>query len=631
MRAYLAALRDRAHYAAMAVLAISLCYCVYLIFLGGGKNELQERTGAVSILIADFDNTTGDSLFTDTLEQAMQVGLEGAPFISAYSRDSAEVVASAMQDAGDVLDIDTARRVSLQEGINVVLTGGINEDQGKFSLYVRAINAQGGEVLASAEADVIDRPDILNTIGVLANEIRVELGDQTLGAEDTEVTESFSAGNLEAAQAYGHAQSLQYRGRYAEAMEYYRRAIEHDPDLGRAHSGLALSAFSLGQTDVSDHHWDRALATLDTMSERERLRTLGLYYSIVQRDFEKSIETYETLVERYPADDTAHNGLAVQYFFTLDFDRALEHGGHLLEIYPNNVMGRSNYALYAMYASQFDRAVDAAHRVRELDENYFKAWLPIAMHALADRDINGAAAAYEAMADAGERGTLTSMLGLADVSIFAGDTAAAQEHLQAGIDLATETGSQYFRSTFLVARAEAEFLDGNISAALATMDEAMATASGLPQQVPAALLFIKAGARDRAAAIGERLLIEPQSQSRAYGNMIAGLLALESGDSVTAIDAMYSGIEIADLWMLRLQLGCVYLEAGYPAEALEELNEASARIGEATSVFLDDLPTWRYTAELSGLLDQAKRETAALAMYRRRSADERLSSANTSH
>ena len=93
------------------------------------------------------------------------------------------------------------------------------------------------------------------------------------------------------------------------------------------------------------------------------MRTLGLYYSVVSRNYDKAIETYETLVEKYPADDTAHNGLAVQYFYALDFQKAQEQGSVLLDLYPNSVMGRSNFALYAMYASDFDRAVAEAAEV----------------------------------------------------------------------------------------------------------------------------------------------------------------------------------------------------------------------------------------------------------------------------
>ncbi len=603
----------RSHFIAASVLAVALAGSLFPITGRAGSGEILETNGPVSILIADFENNTGDELFTDTLEQAMQIGLEGAPFISAYSRHSALRVASTLQPGGSVLNETTARLVSVHEGIGLVVTGRIEEDNGGYSLFVRAIDPRLGEVLATAEVVAGDRMEVLSAVDRLADDIREELGDRSGGTERPQITESFFASNLEAAQAYAQAQSLQYRGRYEEAMEHYRRALEHDPDLGRAHSGLALSAFSLGQTDISDHHWERALATLDTMTERERLRTLGLYYSIVTRDFERAIMTYEMLVKRYPADDTAHNGLAVQYFFALQFDNALEQGGRLLEIYPNNVMGRSNYALYAMYASDFERAVEQAERVRQMDETYFKAWLPIAMNALVEGNLDSAAFAYENMASANPSGQLTSTLGMADMSIFSGDTATAHKHLESGIAAATDAGSQYFLSTFLIARAETEFLAGNPTAAIESIDEALKTAEGLPRQVPAAVLLIKSGRLERAREIADALSADVQPQNRAYGNLIAGLIALESGDASSAVGAINAGIEVADLWLLRFYLGCVYLEAGRPAEALDTLIEANDRIGEATSVFLDDLPTWRYTAELPYWLARAQQELGMVA------------------
>jgi len=52
------------------------------------------------------------------------------------------------------------------------------------------------------------------------------------------------------------------------------------------------------------------------------------------------------------------------------------------------------------------------------------------------------------------------------------------------------------------------------------------------------------------------------------------------------------------LWLGRFHLGIIYLEAGDPANALSQFEICEARIAEVSSVFLDDMPTWRYTAPL---------------------------------
>jgi len=591
----------------IGVLVVALGFSVYLNFTGS-RSVVVTAIEPISVLIADFDNKTGDELFDGTLEQALQIGLESAPFITGYRRDAARKLAGMLQTPTGILDEATARLVSVREGVKLVMAGGIEEDNGSYTLYVRAVDPTGGEVLASVEVDAKSKLDVLAAIGTLAGDLREALGENSLDRQKLITSETFTAKSLEAAHAYSKAQSLQYVGKYEEAMEFYRLALEHDPDFGRAYSGLALSANSLGQTDNADQLWQKALSMLGTMTERERLRTLGLYYSLVTRNFRKAIETYELLVEKYPADDTAHNGLAVQYFYSLDFASALEEGRVLLDIYPSSVMGRSNYALYAMYAGDFATAIDEAQEVRKLDPTYFKAWLPIAMNELAKGDIDAAGQAYDAMAEASGRGALTAALGHADVAMFVDDAPAAIASLRKGIELSEAAGSQYYLATHYIVLAEAYLASGNKPEASAAIATALDTSGGLSRQVPAALMYVETGEIEKAAEIATGLSASLQPQSRAYGSLITASIALQNKDYIAAIDAVNAGIVFSDLWLLRLTLGRAYFYAGFFAEALDEFISVGERQGEATSVFLDDLPTYRYLSALPYWQARAEQE-----------------------
>ena len=581
----------------IGVLAVALSFSVYLNVSNKGS-VIDEVIEPISVLIADFDNRTGDELFDGTLEQALQIGIESASFISGYRRDAARKLAAAMPESNGILDEKTARLVSVREGVRLVMAGSIEENNGSYTLYVRAIDPINGDVLTSAKVDAKSKLDVLAAIGSIAGELREDLGDDAIDRETLITKETFTAASLEAAQAYSKAQSLQYNGRYEESMKFYREALQFDPKFGRAYSGLALSANALGLTEESNELWAKALEKLDTMTERERLRTLGLYYSLVTRNYAKAISTYETLVEKYPADDTAHNGLAVQYFYSLDFAKALEAGRQMLDIYPSSVMGRSNYALYAMYASDFESAANEAEQVRKLDPAYFKAWLPIAMKQIDEGDFDSARQSYASMAEASSRGALTASLGVADLALFQGDAGAAIAALNTGIAISEEAGSQYYLATHRIALAEALFSAGREQEARAEVVAALDAATGLPTQVPAALLYLEAGETEPAQQIAATLSASLQPQSRAYGKMLDGIIALRAGDHVAAIDAISAALEFADLWLVRFALGKAYLEAGFNAEAMDEFGAAAERRGEATAVFLDDLPTYRYFSPL---------------------------------
>ena len=587
----------------IGVLSVALIFSLYMNFTSGP--DVVEQPEPLSVLIADFVNETGDELFTGTLEQALQIGIESAPFITGYRRDAAKQLASSIQ-SGAALDESSARLVAVREGVKLVMAGSITEDDGKYTLYVRAVDPKGGEVLTSVEVDAKSKLDVLAAVGTLAGDLREELGDTSLDRDRLRTSETFTAKNLEAAQAYATAQSLQYNGRYEESIEYYETALEHDPNFGRAYSGLALSAGSLGRDEEAKAYWDKALANLDSMTERERLRTLGLYYSRVTRNRQKAIESYSTLVEKYPADDAAHNGLAIQYFYTLDFDAALEAGGKLLDIYPGSVMGRSNYALYAMYAGDFEKAVAEAEKVREQDDSYFKAWLPVAMKAMADGNIEAARDAYENMAAIGGRAAATANLGQADIAMFEGDYAAAIGILEQGIAADIAANNRYVASTKYVALADAQMQNGDSEAAADAIGAGLGISAGESRTVPAALLYLEMDNVEQAQAIATDLQAKLQPMSRAYGLLIDGAIAMKAGEHVAAIDAMTAAIELADLWLVRFHRGRAYLEAGYYAEALDEFTACMERNGEATAVFLDDLPTYRYMAPLPGWLARAR-------------------------
>jgi len=585
----------KADFSVIGVLAVALILSVYLNITGGP--ELVEELDTVSILIADFDNQTGDPLFEGALEQALQIGIEGAPFVSGYQRGLARKLAMELQET-DKLSSEVAQLVAVREGITLVIAGSIVPDGNRYNLAIDALDPRTGEVIIELHTTSPSKLEVLVAIGELAADLREELGDKSLDRDAFEVTETFTAMSLEAAREYDTAQRLQYEARYEQAIEHYRAATEHDPGFGRAYSGWAVAARSLGLMDEATTAWEQAMANLASMTERERLRTQGMYYWGVSRNVQKAIETYETLVEKYPADHVGHNNLAVQYFLALDFESALREGKYASEIYPSNAIARSNYALYAMYSSDFVTAVAEADKVRDLDPTWFAAWLPIAMQKLSDGDLDAARSAYKSMSETGSRGASTAGLGLADVDLFAGNYGAAREILAEAIPTDEAIGNNYGLAVKQLALAEALLALGETAASLVITAQGLDLVSSDATLVPAALIYIAAGQTDEALDIATTLTQKLSPLSRAYAGLIEGLVTLKSGEHLQAIEQLTGAVEIADLWLLRFHLGRAYFEAGYYVEALDEFTAAQDRQGEATALFLNDLPTYRIMATL---------------------------------
>lgn len=595
----------RMDFIVIGVLSVALIFSVYMNFRVAPVEDVEHKP--ISVLIADFDNETGDPLFDGALEQPLQIGIEAASFVTAYRREVAKKLAANAQSAGS-LPAGAAQLVALREGINLVLAGSIIADDGKYELSVSAVEPRSMEVVAEAEATAANMRDVMMTVGSLAGDLRKQLGDDSAERDKLPGSATLAVRSLEAVRWYDRAQGLQYNGNYEGAISSYQKALEHDPAFGRAYAGWAMAAHMLDRVGESEQAWEQAVARLDTMTERERLRTLGTYYLKVTRDYEKAVENYYALVEAFTADYVGYESLAVSYFFTLDFENALRAGRAAMGLYPNNQLNRCKYTLLAMYASDFDTAVAEAMKVRKSDRTCYKAWLPVAMQAIADGDLDTARDAYRRMADSSTRAASIARLGLADVEIFSGNFVAAREILREGIAEDDGIGNSDATAAKYMALAEVLFNEGKQDEALVELGKGLALTTNDAAAVPAGLMYAEAGRSDAASAIADDLSRRLQPQSQAYATLIEAMLHLRAGEYIRAINMLTQAAAVADLWLVRLHLGRAYLGGGFYAEALDEFMSVSKRQGEATAVFLDDLPTYRYLATLPYWLGRAQEE-----------------------
>jgi serine/threonine-protein kinase len=584
----------------LAVLAVAV------VAAGGTWWLTRDRTAAprpqMQVLMAAFKNSTSDAGLETTIEQALGLALEGASFIYTFPRSDA-VTLSKHHFSGE-LDEATARLIALREGIDVVIAGAIDPRDRGYHLTVQAIDPQGN-VLARGVSDAAGKADLLEAVSRVASSLRDDFGDTTPVSVRQKDIETFTTASLDAVTAYARAQRLTSAGSYEEAITHYRSALEHDATFGRAYSGWAVNAFIQGRTAEAEEAYKKALALLDRMTEREKLRTLGAYYLNMTGNHDKALENYRELVSRYPFDHAGHSNLAIAYFFTRDFRRAMEEGRLAVELYPRTVTFQSNFALFAMYAGDFETAASEGGKVVAANPKFATAYLPIAVAAVDAGDVNLARATYERMAGAGEVGASLSAHGLGDLAMFAGLDADAIAPLSDGLaeDEKKRRTSRAIAKQMALAEAFATL--GRTAEATANALALVKRSNADAARVAAARVLARLGRTGDAARIADELSALLQPQSRAYGRILHAELALARRDTTQAIQTLGEARKVADLWLGRFLLGVSYIEAGAYAEAISELELAWKRRGEATALFLDDRPTVRYLPALRYWLGRA--------------------------
>jgi tetratricopeptide (TPR) repeat protein len=554
---------------------------------------------SVSVIVADFENRVGDPVFDGTIEQALGIGIEGAPFVSMMTRRDAHRLAD--QIAGGKLDESTATLISVREGIKFVVAGGIDRDGAGYTISAKVVDPVVRKTIRTETKRASSKGDVLQAVGLLAADVRRDLGDTASESARLAASETFTAASLDAVREYALAQDLANNSKYDEAIGHYKKAIEADAGFGRAYSGWATSCFTLGRNDEAAELWKKALSLMDRMTDRERYRTLGAYYLAIAQNYEQAIDNYSKLLEKYPADRSALNNLAIAYFNLRDFPKALDEQRKALQIYKGSYKFRNNYLLFAMYASDFSTAVDGAQELIKEDPPNPDAYLPLAIGRLGKGDRAGAVAAYDAMARTGPLGASRAAIGLADLAMYEGRYDDAEKLLTAAVSEDEKTRNTAGLASKHVALAEALLAEGQQSAALAAARRALTVSRQESVLVPIARVLDAAGRQAEARALATELDGQLQTQTRAHAKIIEAELALRQNRSGEAVDALRAATKLRNLWLAHFDLGIAYVLAGpgHAAEALAEFETCAKRRGEATAVFFDDVSSYRYLAPLS--------------------------------
>ncbi|HEY7575736.1 MAG TPA: protein kinase [Thermoanaerobaculia bacterium] len=594
--------------AAAAALLVGLAFAGWWL-RGRVSSPAGETTRSPeSVLITDFVNRTGEPVFDGTLEPSFGLALEGASFLTSYNRGQARRVAAQLQPDAVSLDEKLGRLVAVREGIQVVTSGTIERAGSGYRLSVKAIAPATGKTILLEEEKAASKEAVLPSVAKLAAGLRRALGDTTPEALQLAAAETYSAGSLDAAHEYAVAQDLQYAGKYDEAIPHYRKAIELDPQLGRADAGIAVLFSKQGRRDEAEKYYQQAMAKIDRMSDREKYRTRGGYYLGVRRDPDKAIEEYSQLVARYPADTAGISNLALAYFYKREMARALTEGRRAIAIYPKNVPQRNNVGLYAMYAGDFAAAITEQNEVIRMNPKFVLAYVGLALSQLAQGHADLAAETWRQAEKIDVRGASDAALGLADIALSQGRAAGAIPILEKGAETDMAAQDPVSAAVKLAALAQAHGERRQIEAALAAADRAASLGKRENVLYPAARVYLHAGKEARALSLAAELSTRLEADPQAYAELIRGEAELARGKPRDAIKTLENARKLADTWMGHFLLGRAYLEAGAFPDADRELETCVKRRGEATALFLDEAPTWRLYPPVLYYLGRAKEE-----------------------
>jgi tetratricopeptide (TPR) repeat protein len=542
----------------------------------------------VSVLIADFRNGTGDPAFDQTLEPMLKIALEDAGFITAFDRLTIRRTLGVRPP--DALDERAAQAIAVNQGLGVVVAGALESEGSGYAVSLEALYAVTGNVIAQLRRTAPGRAQVLAAATGLASELRNALGDQTPEADRRFAMETLSATSIEVVREYAAAANAMSNSKFDAALRHFAKAVEIDAAFGLGYAGLAIASRNLDRQQDSEKYIAEAVRHVDGMTERERYRTRGLYYMITG-DPKQCVKEFGDLIDRFAADASARNNLALCATYLRDMPRAVAEMRKVVAILPKRALYRENLVLYEAYSGD---AEAAATEARAIADRGLYAELAIAFAQLLKGDLSAAAATYGGLARFDELGVSYKESGLGDLALYEGRFADAAAIFARGAaaDLASKETDR--AANKYAALAYAELLRGDAQAAIKAADRALELSPTVKIRFLTGRVFTEAGAQAKAHAQQQVLAKGVNVQHQTYARHLEGLAALGAGDAPRAIALLNDATALLDTWIGHFDLGRAYLAAEAFTQADSEFDRCIKRRGEALSLFLDEEPTFGF-------------------------------------
>ena len=526
--------------------------------------QAQQLTEKDTIVLSDFTNTTGDSVFDDTLKTALSVALNQSPFLNVLSDNKVAATLLLMaRPASTALTPDVARELCQRAGSKAYISGAIASLGSEYVLGLKAVNCQSGDLLAQEQVTSSAKEKVLDALGKAAAKLRGKMGESMATVQKFDVPlEQATTPSLEALKAFSLGRKFDREKGPVAALPSDQRAIQLDPDFALAYRALGSDYSSLGEIGRASEYFTKAFELRNHASEREKLAITADYYANVSGELDKAARSYQELIESYPRNAFGYPSLGVVYATQGQYEKGIAVMRQAQRLTPDNVAPYADLGNFLLALQRFDEARQTIHeaQAQKLDDFI----LHNGLYALAFLGTDSPAMGEQQQWFAGKPEVENFGLSLAsDTEAYAGHLGKAQKLTKRAVDSATRADSKETGAIWQENAALREAAFGN------SMEARQAAAAGLKLaptsqgvRVEAALAFAIAADEARAKSLtqdlNQRYPLDTQMQSL-WLPSIQAQVALNRKNPAAALEDLQAAlaIELGQISFIN-NISCMY-------------------------------------------------------------------------
>jgi serine/threonine protein kinase/tetratricopeptide (TPR) repeat protein len=509
-------------------------------------HRAHKLTDKDTIVLADFNNKTGETDFDQTLRQGLAVELGQSPFLSLVPDQRIQGTLQQMGRPNTMPVIgDVAREVCERTFSAAVVEGSISRLGNQYVLGLRATNCRTGELLDDQQVQAPGKEDVLNALNRLSTRFRRKAGESSTTVKEhaTPLVEATTP-SFEAWKLYSAAWKVGLSGNNAGAVPLLQRAIQIDPKFAMAYGFLGRIYADIAEPILAADSLRKAYELRDRTTDPERLFITMNYAMQVTGNLEEVERTGESWTQIYPRalDVLTPSLLSVAYQSLGKFEKSAEKARRAVEINPNFPPGPVNLAWDYLFLERYrdaESVVQVASQRNLAVPDLFILPYVIAFYKGDHVGMERAAAAAKDGSDAADWMTNTEGV----VAAYSGHLQQARLLSRRATDLARQAHQLDRAGIFEASAAVREAFFGNFREAQQSAKAALDISKSRDVEYGAALALAVSGDNKGSESLMrdlEQRFPEDTFVRFTYVPIIRSLLALKHKDSFSALEHLQS-------------------------------------------------------------------------------------------
>jgi tetratricopeptide (TPR) repeat protein len=295
-----------------SLILIIVAVLTIILFYSGTSLPFKEREW---IVITDFENLTGESIFDNSLNTAFMLSINQSRYINVITRQRMMNALKRMKKSDiEYIDEETGREIALREGVKICIVPRISRVGTQYILTAEIQEAGTAEILRSEVLYAENQDGIIRRLDQLSKRIRRKLGESYYKIlQQNKPLAKVTTASLDALEEYSLGVEKHINLNFEEAKIHYENAIRLDSNFTAAKASLGNLLVEKLDSEEGIEWLDQAIESIDNLTDNEKYGILAFYAANVEKDLDKAIEIMQTKLDLYPDDPITRNNLGWYY------------------------------------------------------------------------------------------------------------------------------------------------------------------------------------------------------------------------------------------------------------------------------------------------------------------------------